>query len=177
MADDTLETVSESDRQLAKLAKELAEDPKTRKSFLKLIKDKNPNQVIPELDTEAAIQTFAKPYLDQLATLQKERLADKVELQIEKRRMELRGQGFNDDDVKAIEELMVKEQIPNYNTAAKFYKHERTAAAPTPAMTSLVNKSPVDKKAMKDAGGIKNWARGEAGKAIDDLKAGRVKLH
>jgi hypothetical protein len=35
----------------------------------------------------------------------------------------------------------------------------------------------VDKKSIKDAGGIRNWATKEAFKAADDLKSGRVKLH
>lgn len=180
MADDlneSLETLSEGDKQLVELAKSLANDPKTRKEFLKLVRAKHPEQPIPELDTEAAMQKFAEPYIKELADLKKERLSEKVEREIEKRRLDLKEQGFNADDVKAIEELMVKEQIPNYATAAKFYRQGQQLATPTPSATSLVNKAPVDGKLVKEAGGIKNWARNEAAKAFDEIRAGRVKLH
>lgn len=178
-ANDSLETlqVSEADRQMIELAKGLANDPKTRKKFLALVKEKHPDQPIPELDTQADIEKFAKPYIDKLAKMEKDMLERDTRARIADRRADLKGQGFSDDDVKAIEEYMVKEQIPNYATAAKHYKNERILAQPTPAAKDMVTRLPVDKKTIKEAGGIKNWARTEASKAVDDLKSGRVKLH
>ena len=177
MADESLETLSEGDKQLIALAKGLAEDPKTRKEFLKLVKAKHPDQVIPEIDTEAQMQAFAKPYIDKLAQMEKSQMERDVQARIKERRAELKSQGYSDDDVKAIEEVMVKEQIPNYATAAKYYKQGKELAQPTVAAKDLVTKMPVDKKTIKEAGGIKNWARTEASNAIADLKSGRVKLH
>lgn len=176
MADDSLEDqFSEGDRQLAALAKGLSEDPKTRKAFLKLIKEKHPNQVIPELDTETAMATFAKPYIDKVAALEKKDLEREVQGRIAARRSELKEQGFSSDDVKAIEEMMVKEQIPNHATAANYYKMQKQTAQPTPTALDMAVRMPVDKKAIKEGGGLKNWARTEAFNASRDFKAGRVK--
>lgn len=173
---DSLETLSDADRQLIAIGKELAKDPKTRKEYLKLIKAKYPGEVIPELDTEAAIIAATKPYVDRLAKLEKEHVDRDVAARIKERRDGLKSQGYTDDDVKAIEEMMVKEQIPSHATAANYYKLSRQAAQPTPS-TMHTTTLPVDKKSIKEAGGIKNWARAEAGKAIDEIKSGRVKLH
>lgn len=178
MADEnaSLETLTDADRQLRKIAEGLANDPKTRAQYLRLIKQKFPNEVIPEIDLQDQIAAFAKPHIDELAKMKQERLAEQVNRQIEDARRALKDQGFSADDIKAIEKKMTEEKIPSHDTAAKYYKMERTMAAPTPAPGSLVNKMPIPGKELKEAGGAKKWARLEAEKAIADLKAGRVKL-
>lgn len=177
-AADSLENLqlTEGDRQLIELAKGLANDPKTRKDFLKLVKAKHPEQVIPELDNETAMLAYAKPLVDKLTAMEKRELERSVNDKISARRAELREQGYTADDVKAIEEMMVKESIPSHATAANYYKLQKQAAQPTPSMANLTTKLPVDKKTIKEAGGVKNWARNEAQKAFDDLRSGRVKL-
>jgi hypothetical protein len=75
--------------------------------------------------------------------------------------------------------MMVEKKIPSYDTASEHFKMSKQLATPTPNSLSQsgVNTLPIDKKAIKEAGGIRNWARGEAHKAADDVKLGRVKLH
>src|SRR5262249_7065087 len=162
------------DRQLAALFKELSEDPKTREPLLRLIKHKRPNESIPEIDTRDAMQKFAQPHIDKVAALEKKLLEKDVSEKIDSRRQGLRDQGFGADDVKAIEAMMVKEGIANHATAANYYRMQKQLAPATPSIPSMVNKLPVDGKALKAAGGAKAWARNEAANAIADIKAGRV---
>lgn len=173
----SLETLTEADRQLRKIAEGLANDPKTRSAYLRLIKQKFPEEVIPELEVEEKIAAMAKPHIDKVAELEKKLLEREVNDNINRQRAALRDQGYTEDDIKAIEKKMVEEKIPSHDTAAKYYRMERETAAPTPAAVSMVNKIPVAHKDIKEAGGIKNWARNEASNAVADIKSGRVKLH
>lgn len=179
MADaDSLES-SDGTAELAALAKSLAEDPKTRKDFLRLLKKKNPNQPIPELDTEDAMRQFADPYIKELDKLKNERAQEKLQGRIHENRRKLKENGYTDDDVTAIEKLMMEKSIPSHDTAAEHFRMSRQLATPTPSTLTNngVNSLPVDKKQLKEAGGLKNWARSEAHKAVDDVRSGRVKLH
>ncbi len=109
--------------------------------------------------------------------MEKKELEREVSGRIAARRAELKEQGFTSDDIKAIEERMVKESIPDHNTMAKYYKMERETAVPTVTAKDMVTKLPIDKKTIKDSGGLKNWARQEAFNAHADIKSGRVKIH
>lgn len=175
---DSLE-LTEADKQLSSLARDLANDPKTRKDFLRLIKAKHPDRVIPELDTEEQMRKFAEPYIKEQADLKKKLLERDVRDRIEAERSTLRDAGYSKDDIAAIEKLMTEKHIPSHATAAEHYKMSKTLSTPTPSTLTRAgtNKLPVDKKALKESGGIKNWARDEAHKAADDIKSGRVKLH
>jgi hypothetical protein len=161
--------------ELAELARSLANDPKTRRQFLQLVKAKNPNQPIPELDLEAQMHQFAKPALDRVAALEQKLLERTAEDNVFSKRQALKAKGYSDEEVSSIEKLMIEKQIGSHDTAAEFFRQQNTMASPTPSTFSQVQ-MPVQGKEIKAAGGIKRWAQTEAFKAIDDLKAGRVKL-
>jgi hypothetical protein len=161
--------------ELAELARSLANDPKTRRQFLQLVKAKNPNQPIPELDLEAQMHAYAKPAWDKLAELEKKLVEKQAEENVFSKRQALKAKGYSDEDVQSIEKLMIEKQIGSHDTAAEFFRQQNAVAAPTPSTFSQVQ-MPVKGKDIKEAGGIKRWAQTEAFKAIDDLKAGRVKL-
>lgn len=180
MADQpSLETLNEGDAELAALAKSLANDPATRTAFLRLVKHKNPGTPIPELDMEAKMQAFAKPHVDKVAALEKKMIEDTARANIANHRATLKEKGFGADDIAAIEKLMVEKQIPSHETAAEHFRMSKELATPTPAsMTSTGSyEMPVDRKVVKDAGGIKKWARTEAFAAADAIKRGQIKLH
>lgn len=161
--------------ELAALAKSLSEDPKTRKRFLQLIKEKNPDQAIPELDLENQIAAFAKPHIEELSKIKLDLLKRDQEASILAKREALKAKGFTIDDVSAIEKLMIEKQIGSHDTAAEFYRAQAALAAPTPSTFTQVQ-MPVKGDEIKKAGGIKRWANAEAHKVVDDIKAGRIKL-
>jgi hypothetical protein len=117
------------------LLDKLGSNPKTRTEILRLMKEANPDLVIPEIDA-------AKPVLDELgrtreqvAALQKRldddaaerekqsRISD-VDKRIEEGRSRLRKAGFFDDSIKAVEDLMQKRGLTDYEAAAALYEKE-----------------------------------------------------
>lgn len=177
MADDQSLEISDGDKELAAMAKALAADPKTRRQFLQLLKAKNPNQPIPELDAETQMLAFAKPHIDKVAALEKGILERDLKERLADKRAGLKSKGYSDDEIAAIEKMMMEKSIPSHDTAAEYFRMERQLATPTPtSLQTGVNTLPIDRKLIKEAGGVKNWARMEAHKAADDIKAGRVRL-
>lgn len=177
--DTSLESLNDGDRDLAALAKSLAGDPKTRKEFLRLVKQKHPDQPIPELDVEEHIAKVTQPMTEQMEKMQKELLMRDMEKKVEGQRSKLREDGYSAEEIASIEKLMVEKQIPSHETAANYFKMEKTLATPTPsslATQSGVNRLPIDKTAIKEAGGIRKWSLAEAFKAADEIKSGRVRL-
>jgi len=132
----SLENLSFDERDsLAELSKKLADNPKTRKAFLRLTKEVNPELTIPEIEiedsTSSALQLMRKEN-DFLRNKFKENdaLAD-----LEKRRNNLMKKGLakSDDDVAAIEKVMLEEGITNHEAAARHWAWMQQAAAPTPS--------------------------------------------
>jgi hypothetical protein len=132
----SLENMSFDERDsLAELSKKLADNPKTRKAFLRLTKEVNPELTIPEIEiedsTSSALQLMRKEN-DFLRNKFKENdaLAD-----LEKRRNNLMKKGLakSDDDVAAIEKVMLEEGITNHEAAARHWAWMQQAAAPTPS--------------------------------------------
>lgn len=181
--DNSLEQISDEDREFLKIAKGVAMDPKTRTEYLRLLKKKHPETAIPEVDMEdkinAMVESKAKPYIDKVAKMEADALKKEVEGRIAEQRRLLKEQGYSQADVDAIEKLMTEKQIPSHATAAEHFSMSKKLAQPTPNTLTRTasNILPVDKKALKESGGVKNWARNEAFKAADDIKSGRVKLH
>ena len=174
----SLENADPVDVELGQLAKKLANDPATRKDFLRLLKKNNPSQPIPEIDVENSMQQFATPYINELAAMKKERMREKVEASIEQARSKLKESGYTKEDIASIEKLMTEKQIPSHDTAAEHFRMSKQLATPTPtSLQTGVNTLPIDRKAIKEAGGIRNWSRTEAHKAADEILKGRVKLH
>lgn len=175
---DSLEGLDpETTKQLARISRDLANDPATRKDYLRLLKKQNPNQAIPELDLEAQMENFAKPHVERVTRLEQEILKRDLEKRIESQRQALRDQGYSADEVTAIEKMMVEKKIPSHETAADYFRLQRASAVPTTQPRGLPNTLPVDKKTIKEAGGIRRWSLTEAHKAADDIRTGRVKLH
>lgn len=179
MADkDSLENMSPEDKDnLAKLAHGLANNPKTRQMFLRLTKAHAPETSIPEIDVLDTVGAAVKPHLDKIAEMEKKALEREVADRIRERREELREQGHSKEEIEAIEKVMVDHQIPSHKTAAEFFKLQRQTATPTPANFQMNRLPSVTKDQIKSAGSVKRHFIQDAHAAIDDLRAGRVRLH
>lgn len=159
--------------ELALLARRLAENPSTRKDFLRLTKRANPDLPIPELeleDTVSQANLAAQTRIEQLEAKLRER--DAVE-ELEKRRMALikKGKVADESEIEQIEKIMLEKGITNHETAAEYHRHMREAAAPTPMG---YNRNVMDDTARSTLKAYWNnpqtAARNEAAKAMMELR-------
>lgn len=168
----SLENLSEDARnELAALAQRLAENPETRKEFLRMTKKINPDLPIPELEIEQYTNqavSQAQQRVEQLEARLREKEA--VE-QLEKRRQNLMKKGLikSEDEIAEVEKIMVEKKIADHETAAQYHEWMKQAAEPTPGTT--FNPSPVKgfdlNKYWKNPGVA---AREEAVRALNDLR-------
>jgi hypothetical protein len=167
----SLENVSyEARDELAALAQQLADNPATRKDFLRMTKKVKPDLPIPELDMEDYTYNAVNKSEQRVQALEaKLRERDAVE-ELQKRRQSLMKKGLiaSEDEVKDVEKIMLERGITNHETAAEFHQWMKQAAVPT---SSGYNPSPVKQfdlnKYWKNP---VNAARDEAASALRDLR-------
>jgi len=167
----SLENVSlEARDELAALAQQLADNPATRKDFLRMTKKVKPDLPIPELDMEDYTHNAVSKSEQRVQALEaKLRERDAVE-ELQKRRQSLMKKGLiaSEDEVKDVEKIMLERGITNHETAAEFHQWMKQAAVPT---SSGYNPS-----AVKQFDLNKYWknpvnaARDEAANALRDLR-------
>ena len=167
----SLENVSmEARDELAALAQQLADNPATRKDFLRMTKKVKPDLPIPELDMEDYTHNAVNKSEQRVQALEaKLRERDAIE-ELQKRRNSLMKKGLisSEDEVKDVEKIMLERGITNHETAAEFHQWMKQAAVPT---SSGYNPSPVKQfdlnKYWKNP---VNAARDEAANALRDLR-------
>jgi len=167
----SLENVSyEARDELAALAQQLADNPATRKDFLRMTKKVKPDLPIPELDMEDYTYNAVNKSEQRVQALEaKLRERDAIE-ELQKRRNSLMKKGLisSEDEVKDVEKIMLERGITNHETAAEFHQWMKQAAVPT---SSGYNPSPVKQfdlnKYWKNP---VNAARDEAASALRDLR-------
>ena len=161
---------SDTQRELAALAKKLADNPDTRKDFLRLTKKVNPDLPIPELEIEqytTQAVNKAEERVQQLEAKLREKEATET---LEKRRQSLMKKQLIDseDEIKDVEKIMLERGITNHETAAEYHRWMKQSAVPT---SSGYNPSPVKgfdlNKFWKNPG---NAAREEAVKALNEIR-------
>jgi len=166
----SLEDVSLEQRdELAQLMKELADNPATRKEVLRLTKKVRPSMNIPEIEMED--YTEKKISNAELRVMQLEaklREKDAVD-ELNKRRQSLVKKGLaSEDQIDAIEKLMLEKGMTNHETAAEYFDWMQQAAVPTP---SGYNPNPLKgfdlSKFWKDP---KMAARNSAAEALAELR-------
>ena len=166
----SLENLSlEARDELAQLAQTLAENPDTRKDFLRMTKRVKPDLPIPELDIEDYTNRAVTRSEDRVQALEaKLRERDAVE-ELQKRRQSLMRKGLiaNESEVNDVEKIMLERGITNHETAAEFHQWMKQAAVPT---SSGYNPSPVKQfdlnKYWKNP---VNAARDEAASALEEF--------
>jgi len=163
-------SLENSNDELASLAMQLADNPATRKQFLKMTKQVRPDLNIPELDIEEQTNKVFNQAEQRVQALEA-KLREKEAMEVlNKRRQSIKEKGLasSDEDVKAVEKLMLEKGITNHETAAEYHQWMKKAAVPT---SSSYNPSPVKGFDLN-----KYWknpsqaARNEALNALNDLR-------
>jgi hypothetical protein len=167
----SLENLSlEARDELAALAQTLAENPDTRKDFLRMTKRVKPDLPIPELDIEDYTNRAVDKSEQRVQALEaKLRERDAVE-ELQKRRSSLMKKGLisNESEIDDVEKIMLERGINNHETAAEYHAWMKQAAVPT---SSGYNPSAV--KQFNLGAYWKNpsaAARNEAMNALNDLR-------
>lgn len=165
----SLEDLSNEARdELAALARQLAENPETRKEFLRLTKKAKPDMPIPELEIEDSTNNAVQKAEERVQALEARLKEKDAREELEKRRSKIRERGLKDQDVEEVEKIMLEKGITNHDAAADYWNWMKQAAQPTP---SGYNPNPINKF---DLG--KYWknpvqgARDEAAKALNELR-------
>ena len=167
----SLENISlEARDELAALSQMLAENPETRKDFLRMTKKVKPDLPIPELDMEDYTRKAvgqSEQRVQQLEAKLRER--DAVE-ELQKRRNSLMKKGLiqSEGEIEEVEKIMLDKKIHDHETAAQYHSWMKQAAIPT---SSGYNPSPVKQfdlnRYWKNPAGA---ARNEAMNALNDLR-------
>jgi hypothetical protein len=156
--------------ELAALAQTLAENPETRKDFLRMTKRVKPDLPIPELDIEDYTHRAVSRSEDRVQALEAKLREKEAIEELQKRRQSLMKKGLISDEseVGDVEKIMLERGITNHETAAEYHQWMKQAAVPT---SSGYNPS-----AVKQFDLNKYWknpaaaARNEAMNALNDLR-------
>ena len=108
----SLENLDDSARdELAALAKVLAENPATRKDFLRMTKKVKPDMPIPELEIEEATTNAVSAAYKRVDELEA-RLRDKEAIEdLQSRRQKLMKKGVREEEIEEIEKVMLDKGI------------------------------------------------------------------
>ena len=132
----SLEDKSYEERdELARLALQLSNDPKTRPDFMRLTRQVRPDVAMPELEIEERVNTAFNSAQQKIASLEA-KLAERDAIDnLESRRKSLLEKGLvtNRAEVQEVEKLMLEKGITNHETSAEHYKYMQQAAVPTPS--------------------------------------------
>jgi chromosome segregation ATPase len=162
----SLEDLSTEARdELALLAKQLSENPETRKDFLRQVKKVKPEMPIPELEIEDYTRNAVDKANDRVAQLEaKLRERDAMD-ELNSRRNKLKAKGLidTDDQIEEVEKVMLEKGITNHEAAAEYWRWMQQSAAPTP---TGINKFDLSKYWRNPVAG----ARDEAAKALNELR-------
>ena len=167
----SLENLSlEARDELAALAQTLAENPETRKDFLRMTRRVKPDLPIPELDIEDYTHKAVSRSEDRVQALEA-KLREKEALEeLQNRRQSLMKKGLiaNESEVGDVEKIMLERGITNHETAAEYHQWMKQAAVPTSTgyNPSAVKQFDLNKYWKNPAAA----ARNEAMNALNDLR-------
>lgn len=170
----SLEDLSPEARdELASLARQLAENPSTRKEFLRLTKKAKPEMTIPEIDIEDRTN-IAIDASDARVRQLEARIQEKEALDdLDRRRTNLIRKGLvqSEQEIEEVERVMLERGITSHETAADYNRWMREQAAPT---SSSYNRNVMDDTARLTLSSF--WknpqmaARNEAAKALNEMR-------
>ena len=165
----SLEDMSLEQRdELAMLAKQLADNPSTRKEFLRMTKQVKPELSIPELDIEDYTNKKVTAAEERVMGLEAKLRERDAREELDKRRARLNRPA---NEIDEIEKLMLDKGMTNHETAAEYFDWMRQAAEPTPNSAMGYTPSALNKFDLS-----KYWknpqmgAREEAAQALKDLR-------
>ena len=115
--------------ELALLAQQLAENPATRKDFLKLTKKAKPEMVIPELDIEEKTNEHLSAANKRVEALESQLREREIREELERRRSSVVKKGLaSTEDMEEIEKVMLDKGITNHEVAAEYWSFMKQAA-------------------------------------------------
>lgn len=151
-------------------------NPKTRTQLLGVQKTLNPDAVIPEIDAaegvmksvkavEDKVDAFMQKLTERDAQSEEQRRTASLQDKMSKGQDYLRGNGYNEDGVKKVEELMLAEGISSYAGGLALFEKlnppSRPAEASTRRWIAPQGGEPIaDNKALWESqGDDENWLR------------------
>lgn len=168
----SLEDLSlEARDELALLARKLAENPETRKDFLRLTKKAKPDMTIPELEIEDYTHKAVSAQNERVAQLEAKLREKEAMEELQARRAKIVKKGLaTEGDMDEIEKVMLDKGITNHEAAAEYWSWMKQSAQPTPSgySPSAINKFDLSKYWKNPVTG----ARDEAARALADLRKG-----
>lgn len=124
---------TEVDDELVILAQKLSANSKTRKPFLKLVKEVDPDVPLPEVEMEADIERATAPLREEIKKLKDENEKNASFLNIQNKRKPLKEAGLSDTEIDKVEKFMVEKGIANHATALEHIRLNETVAKPREA--------------------------------------------
>ena len=167
----SLEDLSiEARDELAALAKQLAENPATRKKFLQMTKQVKPDLPIPELEIEEYTNKRVSEAQQRVEALEAKLREKEAVEELKNRRANLLKKGLvaREDDVEEIEKIMLEKGITNHEAAAEYWNWMKQAAEPTPSGYSASTLSRFDLSQYWKNPTV--GARKEAEKALSEMR-------
>lgn len=167
----SLEDMSlEARDELALLAQQLADNPETRKDFLRLTQRVKPNMVIPELQLEDFTNKKVNQAEERVMHLENKLREKDIRELLDSKRRALKEQGIarTDSDIQEIEKIMLEQGITSHDTAAQHWEWMKQAATPTPTgyNPNIINKFDLSKYWKNPQGA----ARNEASLALQEIR-------
>jgi hypothetical protein len=131
----SLEDMSYEDREMAKLAYQLNQNPSTRSAFLQLTRQVRPDVAMPELEIEERTNKALQQAEARVASLEA-KLQEKDSINdLENRRKNLMDKGLvqSRSEIQQVEKIMLEKNIVDHETAAEYHNFMKQAAVPTPS--------------------------------------------
>lgn len=163
------------------LFKTLLTSPDTREETLRLMKKKNPNLILPEIDQSDRVMKAVEVEAGKREALEAKIMERDIRDRIEKERDRVKkAYGLTNEEVLEVEKVMTDKDnpIPNYDGAARVFKASRTPSEPTAMQISSPTYDMPDGKTW--APGIGNMQRlnkiflEEATKVVNEGLAARA---
>lgn len=152
----------------------LLNDPETRKATMRLIKKKNPNMPLPEIDTEDAAAAILENERKEREKLEAKVRESEARESVRAKREEAVEKGWvGREEIPALEKFMTDNEIPSYEKAASLFKQAKRAEAAHVAERKSGDNTlsmPDNKELYKNP---TLWARQQASAAVDEIVAGR----
>jgi hypothetical protein len=153
---------------MGRIAKMVHGNKNTRRKFLRLVKEVDPETPIAELEAEDVLEARIKPIQDENAELRKKIEQGEAMKDLENRRTplrnKLRAQKLPEDQIEKMildtEKVMIEKKIGDYEIAFDYKTRNESVAAPAKApFTPVSLPTVVDANFFKDpAAGARNLA-------------------
>lgn len=157
--------VDEADYKLLQLSKK-ALGGKNRLKVLRTLKEDSPEVPIPELDQEDRISAALTPIQEENRKLREELTKRDTLNDLKEKRNALKGRGHTDEEVSAIEKLMMEKKIGDHDTAAEFFRINSKPATPATPTWDKSARVPQEEGLKKNPA---QWAREEAARALQEF--------